>query len=289
MDYKSNLKHSRPSSHARRQSAGRPSTTGRSGVACPFRSRERDRSRRPGGRLHAAGPWRQIRIANEHFKGRARCPHIYSWRLVSLLQHPTSSLSGHSAGVGGAGSASGRYLATAGGGGLLSTSETNGLTFDVLSDVGNVVARAFGLVWSPPEELRAALRSNNKVLPEINGDESWELPVPATYVIAPDGRVALAAVEVDYPQAPRARRDPRLSEIAKVRIIKTSPRDVSHLTASFQPSTRSPSPRDRPSEKDDDFRTINDEEAKRVLSLELSAGSLAAPQTQKCPEDEDDR
>jgi peroxiredoxin len=82
--------------------------------------------------------------------------------------------------------------------GSLSTSETNGLTFDVLSDVGNVVARAFGLVWSLPEELRAALRSNNKALPEINGDESWELPVPATYVIARDGRVALAAVEVDY-------------------------------------------------------------------------------------------
>jgi peroxiredoxin len=82
--------------------------------------------------------------------------------------------------------------------GSLATSEANGLTFDVLSDVGNVVARAFGLVWSLPEELRAALRSNNKALPEINGDESWELPVPATYVIARDGRVALAAVEVDY-------------------------------------------------------------------------------------------
>jgi peroxiredoxin len=82
--------------------------------------------------------------------------------------------------------------------GSLATSEANGLTFDVLSDVGNVVARAFGLVWSLPEELRAALRSNNKALPEINGDESWELPVPATYVIARDGRVALAAVDVDY-------------------------------------------------------------------------------------------
>jgi peroxiredoxin len=82
--------------------------------------------------------------------------------------------------------------------GSLSTAKTNGLTFDVLSDVGNVVARAFGLVWPLPEELRAALRSNNKALPEINGDESWQLPVPATYVIARDGRVALAAVEVDY-------------------------------------------------------------------------------------------
>jgi peroxiredoxin len=80
----------------------------------------------------------------------------------------------------------------------LSTAESNALTFDVLSDVGNRVARSFGLVYSLPEELREALRSSNKALPGINGDESWELPVPATYVIAPDRRVALAYIEVDY-------------------------------------------------------------------------------------------
>jgi hypothetical protein len=68
----------------------------------------------------------------------------------------------------------------------------------VLSDVENAVARNFGLVWSLPEELRAALRSNNKALTTINGDDSWELPVPAIYVIARDGRVALAAIDVDY-------------------------------------------------------------------------------------------
>jgi peroxiredoxin len=82
--------------------------------------------------------------------------------------------------------------------GSLSTAQTNALTFHVLSDAGNKAARSFGLVYALPEELRAALRSNNKALPDINGDESWELPVPATYVIAPDGRVALAHVEVDY-------------------------------------------------------------------------------------------
>ena len=80
----------------------------------------------------------------------------------------------------------------------LSMAETNELTFDVLSDVGNTVARRFGLVYALPEELRAALRSNNKALPGINGDESWELPVPAVYVIARDRRVALAAIDVDY-------------------------------------------------------------------------------------------
>ena len=82
--------------------------------------------------------------------------------------------------------------------GSLSTAEANELTFDVLSDVGNRIARSFGLVWSLSEELREALLSNNKGLPGINGDDSWELPVPATYVVARDGRVALAAVDVDY-------------------------------------------------------------------------------------------
>src|ERR1700689_2331843 len=80
----------------------------------------------------------------------------------------------------------------------LATAQTDELTFDVLSDVGNHAARRFGLVYALPEELRAALRSNNKALPGINGDESWELPVPAVYVIARDRRVALAAIDVDY-------------------------------------------------------------------------------------------
>ena len=79
-----------------------------------------------------------------------------------------------------------------------STAQADELTFEVVSDVGNVAARRFGLVYALPEELRAALRSNNKALPGINGDESWELPVPATYVIAQDGRIALAYIEVDY-------------------------------------------------------------------------------------------
>jgi peroxiredoxin len=35
-------------------------------------------------------------------------------------------------------------------------------------------------------------------LPEKNGDQSWVLPIPATYVIDRDGTVALAFVDVDY-------------------------------------------------------------------------------------------
>lgn len=80
----------------------------------------------------------------------------------------------------------------------LDTVEKNALTFDVLSDVGNAVARRYGLVYALPAELREALRSNDKALSRINGDDSWELPVPATYVIGNDGRILLASLHVDY-------------------------------------------------------------------------------------------
>lgn len=80
----------------------------------------------------------------------------------------------------------------------LGTAEKNALEFAVLSDAGNAVARSFGLVFALPEELRDAMRSAGKLLPDFNGDDSWELPVPATFVIAPDGKVSLAHVEVDY-------------------------------------------------------------------------------------------
>jgi len=82
--------------------------------------------------------------------------------------------------------------------GSLSTAEANALTFDVLSDVGNGAARQFGLVFALPQELRDAMQAANRGLPGVNGDETWELPLPATYVIGPDGRVALAYVDVDY-------------------------------------------------------------------------------------------
>jgi peroxiredoxin len=80
----------------------------------------------------------------------------------------------------------------------LTTAEKNALAFDVLSDLGNGVARSFGIVFTLPEELRAAMAANGKALPGINGDESWELPVPATFVIDKNRTAALAHIDVDY-------------------------------------------------------------------------------------------
>ena len=64
--------------------------------------------------------------------------------------------------------------------------------------MSGIVPRGASVSSSAPQELRQVLRSNNKALSEINGDESWELPVPATYVIVPDPRVALAYIDIDY-------------------------------------------------------------------------------------------
>lgn len=86
----------------------------------------------------------------------------------------------------------------------LSTVEKDELTFEVLSDVGHQVARQFGLVYTVPEVLRPIYQSFGIDLPGSNGDESFELPVPATYVVKSDGAIAHAFVTTDYTQ----RQDP---------------------------------------------------------------------------------
>lgn len=82
--------------------------------------------------------------------------------------------------------------------GSLSMTEKNHLTYDVLSDVGNAVARKFGLVYRIPDDLKAAYTSFGVDLAAINGDGSWELPIPATFVIKGNGRVQLVHAETDY-------------------------------------------------------------------------------------------
>jgi peroxiredoxin len=80
----------------------------------------------------------------------------------------------------------------------LSTAEKNELTFFVLSDVGSVTAKAYGIAFDLAEELRPIYTRFGHALPDKNGDDSWVLPMPATYVIDSDGTVALAFVDVDY-------------------------------------------------------------------------------------------
>ncbi len=72
------------------------------------------------------------------------------------------------------------------------------LPFPVLSDPGCAVAGQFGLAYSVPEYHREYYRSILVNIPFVNGEESWRLPVPATYVIGRDGRVLYAEAHADF-------------------------------------------------------------------------------------------
>lgn len=73
-----------------------------------------------------------------------------------------------------------------------------GLDFDVLSDVDQSVIRAYRLQFELPEELRAVYRDRGMGLDEQNGDGSWNLPVPATFVLDRDGVVRARHVDPNY-------------------------------------------------------------------------------------------
>jgi len=80
----------------------------------------------------------------------------------------------------------------------LSTQEKNALAFPVLSDAGSETSKSFGIAYDLAEELRPIYTRFGHALPDKNGDDSWVLPIPATYVIDTDGTIALAFVDVDY-------------------------------------------------------------------------------------------
>lgn len=80
----------------------------------------------------------------------------------------------------------------------LSTAEKRALEFHVLSDAGNEVARRWGLVWKVGASLDALHQAFGVDLAKSNGDTSNELPVPATFVVEPAGRIALAHVDPNW-------------------------------------------------------------------------------------------
>jgi peroxiredoxin len=79
------------------------------------------------------------------------------------------------------------------------------LRFPVLSDPGNVTARKFGLVYRVPQDLQRMYESIMTKLPGYNGDQNWELPLAATYIIRPDGIISYARVDVDWRERPEPR------------------------------------------------------------------------------------
>ena len=76
------------------------------------------------------------------------------------------------------------------------------LRFPLFFDAGNKVARQFGLTCRVPDEQKAIYQRAFVNLPFVNGDDSWELPIPATYIIDRDGTVLYASANEDYAERP---------------------------------------------------------------------------------------
>jgi len=76
------------------------------------------------------------------------------------------------------------------------------LRFPLLSDAGNKVARQFGVTYRVPDEQKAVYQRAFVNLPFVNGDDSWELPIPATYIVDRDGTVLYASANEDYTERP---------------------------------------------------------------------------------------
>lgn len=94
----------------------------------------------------------------------------------------------------------------------LSTAEKLELAFPVLSDEGNRVADSFGIVFTLPEALREVYAGFGLDLPAANGDDTFRLPIPATYVLRDDGTVAWRFADADYTK--RAEPDDVLAALA---------------------------------------------------------------------------
>lgn len=72
------------------------------------------------------------------------------------------------------------------------------LSFEVLSDIENKLAKECGLVFTLPESLRPIYAAWQIDIPDHNGNDSFELPIPASYILDTDGRVRYAHIDMDY-------------------------------------------------------------------------------------------
>ena len=74
------------------------------------------------------------------------------------------------------------------------TAERDLLSFPLLSDSDHAAMRAFGIAYTLPEALRPVYRRLGHDL-GLRDPGGWELPMPATFVIGPDGQVLLSYVQ----------------------------------------------------------------------------------------------
>ena len=82
--------------------------------------------------------------------------------------------------------------------GSLSTKESKELTFTVLSDPGNQIARQLGILTAPSDGTRAAQLQLGLDLTQVNADGTTGLPMPTVVIADADGVIRWIDVHLDY-------------------------------------------------------------------------------------------
>ena len=93
------------------------------------------------------------------------------------------------------------------------TVQQHHLTFPLLTDAGSRLATQFGIAYTVPPEMQNHYRSILINIPFINGtqlaldgsDDTWRLPLPATFVLSQSNQVLFAEAHADH----RVRPDPQ--------------------------------------------------------------------------------
>lgn len=83
--------------------------------------------------------------------------------------------------------------------------EQHGLPFPVLRDERAQVAESFGASYTVAGPMQAYYRSILVNIPFMNGEGSWRLPIPATFLVGQDGVVQWSQGNADF----RVRPDPQ--------------------------------------------------------------------------------
>jgi peroxiredoxin len=77
------------------------------------------------------------------------------------------------------------------------------LAFPILNDHGLAIAKSFGLAFTLPDELKDVyLNTFKNDLAKRNGEPSWQLPMPARFVIDRGGIIRSADADPDYTARP---------------------------------------------------------------------------------------
>jgi peroxiredoxin len=76
------------------------------------------------------------------------------------------------------------------------------LSFELVSDPGNRVAKKFGLVYQLPDDLKQLYLKFGINLENFNNDDSWTLPIPTRYIVDRDALIRYAEADPDYTVRP---------------------------------------------------------------------------------------